>query len=47
MYFQPVTIGFEPPPYVCILVVRSVVLNQDCSSAAIAAGELFQESQVG
>jgi hypothetical protein len=47
MHFQPMAVGLEPCPDLCILVVGGVVLNQDRSLAAIAASELFEEAEVG
>jgi len=47
MHFQPVAIGFEPAPHLRILVVGGVILNQDRSLAAVPAGQLFQECEVG
>jgi len=47
MNFQPVTIGIEPSPYVAVFVVRRVILNEHGSLLAIAASQLFQESEVG
>ena len=46
MNFQPVTIGIEPSPYVAVFVVRRVILNEHGSLLAIAASQLFQESEV-
>ena len=47
MNFQPVAIGIEPSPYVAVFVVRRVILNEHGSLLAIAASQLFQESEVG
>ena len=47
MHFQPVAIGTEPLPYLSILVVRGVVLNQNRPWAAIGARQLLQKAQVG
>ena len=46
MNFQPVAIGIEPSPYVAVFVVRRVILNEHRSLPSIAAGQLFQESEV-
>ena len=46
MYFQPVPVGLEPRPHLSIFVVGGVVLNQNCSLAVIAPGELFEKAQV-
>ena len=46
MHFQPMAVGLEPFPDLCILVVGGVVLNQDRSLAAIAPSELFEEAEV-
>src|SRR5260370_20543158 len=46
MNFQPVAIGIEPGPYVAILMVCRVVLNEHGSLPSIAASQLFQESEV-
>lgn len=47
MHFQPVAIGTEPVPYLSILVVRGVVLNQNRPWAAIGARQLLQKAPVG
>jgi len=47
MNFQPMAIGIEPSPYVAVFVVRRVILNEHGSLLAIAASQLFQESEVG
>ena len=44
--FQPVTVGPEPGPDLGILVVGSVVLDQDRPLPAIAARQLFPKGQV-
>ena len=46
MNFQPVAIGIEPRPYVAVFMVGRVVLNEHRSLPAIAASQLFQESEV-
>ncbi len=46
MHFQPAAIGTEPTPYLRILVVRGVVLNQNRARAAIGTSQLLQETQV-
>src|SRR5881296_3195395 len=46
MHFKPVSMRFEPTPNVFVLMVRGVVLNQHCATAAIAAAELFQKSSI-
>jgi hypothetical protein len=47
VHFQPVAIGTEPLPYLSILVVRGVVLNQNRPWAAIGVRQLLQKTQVG
>ena len=47
MHLQPVAIGGEPLPYLGILVVRSVVLDQNGARAAIGARQLLQKAEVG
>jgi hypothetical protein len=44
---QPMAIGTEPLPYLSILVVRGVVLNQDRPGAAIGTRQLLEKAQVG
>ena len=46
MDFQPVAIGFEPTPDVDVLVIGSVVLNQNGSLPAVRPRQLLQEPQV-
>lgn len=46
MHLQPVPVGLEPGPDVGVLVIASVVLNQDCALAAVSSGELFEEFQI-
>src|SRR5258708_30230193 len=45
--FQPMPIFGKPSPDVSILVVGSIVLNQNGSLRAIAPRQLLPESQVG
>ncbi len=47
MYFEPMVVGLEPGPDLGVLVVRGVVLNQDCSLAAVMPSELFEEAEIG
>jgi len=47
MNLQPVPVGFEPSPDIAVLVVRSIVLNQNGSLAAVSPSQLFEESQIG
>ena len=47
MHLQPVSIAGEPLPYVGVLMVGGVVLNQNGSTPAIAPRQLFQEGEVG
>ena len=47
MYLQPVPIGLEPVPDILVLVVRSVVLDEDRTTAAIVSRQLFQECSIG
>ena len=47
MHLQPISIGGEPLPYVGILVVGGIVLNQNGSTPPIAPRQLFQEGEVG
>src|SRR5437773_12348437 len=46
MDFQPLPIRFEPTPDIFVLMIRSVVLDQDCAAATIAAAKLFKESSI-
>ena len=39
--FQPVAVAFEPSPYLGVLVIGGIVLNQNGSSTAIVPGNLF------
>ena len=47
MHFQPVPIALEPRPDLRVLMIRSVVLNQDSPLSAVAACQLFQEAEIG
>jgi len=47
MNLQPVPVGSEPTPNVCILVVGSVVLDQNGPLPPVGARQLLQEGQVG
>ncbi len=47
VHLKPAAVGGEPFPYLGILVVRSVVLNQNRPRAAIGARQLLQKAQVG
>lgn len=46
MHFQPVPVGLEPGPDIGMLVVGGIVLNQNCSLAAISPGQLFEKAEV-
>lgn len=46
MYLQPVPVGPKQSPDFRILVMRSVVLNQNGSLSAVRARQLLQERQV-
>ena len=47
MHLQPASIGGEPPPYVGILVLGGVILNQNGPTPTIAPRQLFQKGEVG
>ena len=46
MNFQPMAVGLEPWPDFRILVVGSVVLNQNRSLTMVAPSELFEEAEI-
>ena len=46
MHFQPMPVGLEPCPDLRILMVGSVVLNQNRSLAAVPLSELLEETEV-
>src|ERR1700739_226406 len=46
MHFQPMAIGLEPGPDLSILVVGSIVLNQNRSLATVAPSQLFEEPEI-
>ena len=46
MHFQPMPVGLEPCPDLRILMVGSVVLNQNRSLPAVPSSELFEEAEV-
>ena len=45
--FQPVPIGLEPVPDFRVLMIRSVILNENGPAAAIVRGKSMQEVQIG
>ena len=47
MHLQPMSIGGELLPYVGVLVVGGIVLNQNGSTPPVAPRQLFQEGEVG
>src|SRR4051812_13802851 len=47
MHFQPVPVRAEPGPDIAVLVVRSVVLNQNGPLPAVSPSQLFQEGKIG
>ena len=47
MHLQPVSIAGEPLPYVGVLMVGGVVLNQNGPTPTIAPRQLFQKGEVG
>ena len=47
MYFEPVPVGLEPSPNVSVLVIGSVVLNQNGPLSPVSACQLLQEAEVG
>ena len=47
MHVQPMPIRFEPCPDLLVFVIRSIVLNQYGSAAAVASGQLVEEAQIG
>src|SRR4051794_11065431 len=47
MHFQPVPVRAEPCPDIAVLVVRSVVLNQNGPLPAVSPSQLFQEGKIG
>jgi hypothetical protein len=46
MHFQPMPVGPEPAPDLGILMVRGIVLDQNCPLTAVASGSLFQETEI-
>jgi len=40
-------VGLEPCPDISVFVVLGVVLNQNCSLAAVPASQLFEEAEIG
>jgi hypothetical protein len=46
MHRQPTPVGLKPSPDLRVLVIRSMILNQNRSLATIAPGELFEEAQI-
>jgi len=47
MHLQPVPVGLEPGPDIAVLVIGSVVLNQDGPLPTVAPGQLFQKAEIG
>ena len=47
MHLQPVPIRLEPVPYILVLVVRGVVLDEDRATAAVVSRQLFQKRSIG
>ena len=47
MHLQPVPVRAEPAPDIAVLVVGSIVLNQDGPLPAVSPSQLFQEGKLG
>ena len=47
MHLQPIPVGGKPGPDIGVFMVGGVVLNQDGALTTVAAGQLFEESEIG